>query len=146
MASETSKGYENLNHDHHDKFFGIWRSALTGRLHRVDIVVCSHPEELPFARLTWTGSRTLNRLLRYRAIHLGLHLTANGCSARPPPGVSETRVVLDARPGRERVEEIIRGFGAVPSERCRSEEDIIRMLANGTDAFEGIYSPLMRNA
>ena len=51
MATESSKGYENLQHDHHDKFFGIWRSARTGRLHRIDLVVCSHPEELPFARL-----------------------------------------------------------------------------------------------
>ena len=89
MANETSKGYENLHHDHHDKFFGIWRSVRTGRLHRVDIVVCSHPEELPFARLGWTGTRTLNRLMRLRAIELGLNLNSNGLSARgEPPEVS----------------------------------------------------------
>ena len=48
---------------------GIWRNSA-GRHRRIDIVIVAAPEELAFARLTWTGSRTLNRMLRYRAIHL----------------------------------------------------------------------------
>ena len=131
--------------DWHDKAYGIWRNAA-GRHRRLDIVVVAFPDELAFARLTWTGSRTLNRLLRHRAIHLGLHLTANGLCARPPPGVHETRVVVDARPGRERVEVTIRGHGSVPMELLQSEEAIIRLLANGTDDFRAIVSPLNRNA
>jgi DNA polymerase mu len=79
--------------------YGIYRNGR-GLHRRLDIVVVAFPEELPFARLTWTGSRTLNRLLRQRAIQLGLHLTANGLAARPPHGVSSTTVLVDARPGR----------------------------------------------
>ena len=124
---------------------GLWRNG-DGRHRRIDIVVVATPEELPFARLTWTGSRTLNRLLRYRAIHLGLHLTANGIVARPPNGVSETLVLVDDRPGRDKVEVVVRGHGQVPTAWTRTEEDIIRILANGTDAFAGVYDPLMRNA
>jgi DNA polymerase/3'-5' exonuclease PolX len=57
--------------------------------HRIDIVVVAHPEELPFARLTWTGSRSLNRLMRLRASEVGLNLNSNGLSARgEPPEVS----------------------------------------------------------
>ena len=140
-----AKGYENLNGDWHDKCMGIWRSAA-GRHHRIDIVIVAKPEELPFARLTWTGSRTFNRMLRQRAIQLGLHLTANGLVAKPPIGVHETRVVLEARPGRERAEAVVRGCGQVPVGWTQSEEDIIRILACGTDAFAGVYDPLMRNA
>jgi hypothetical protein len=44
------------------------------------------------------------------------------------------------------VEEVVYGHGAVPFERCRTEEQIIRLLAEGTDAFAGLYDPLMRNA
>ena len=102
MANETSKGYENLHHDHHDKFFGIWRSARTGKLHRIDLVVCSHPEEIPFARLGWTGTRLLNRAMRQRAIELGLYLGAHCIVARGDrPGTAETTVVVEARPGRQ---------------------------------------------
>ena len=55
-------------------------------------------------------------------------------------------MVVDDRPGRERIEVVVRGHGQVPVEFTRSEEDIIRILASGTDAFAGIYNPLMRNA
>ena len=69
MVNEAFRGYENLEHDHHDKYFGIWRTPA-GAHHRIDIVVCATPLDLPFARLAWTGSRTLNRLLRLRAVSL----------------------------------------------------------------------------
>ena len=144
-ASGIEHGHENLLGDWHDKAYGIWRNQ-EGRHRRLDLIIVAFPEELPFARLTWTGSRTLNRLMRQRAIHLGLHLTANGLCARPPPGVRETQVVLDARPGHARVELSIQGYGAVPSELLRTEEAIIRLLACGTDAFAALYDPRMRNA
>ena len=72
-------------------------------------------------------------------------MAADGLVARPPSGVRETRVVLDARPGRERDEVVIRGHGCVPFDRLRTEEEVIRLLASGTDAFAGIYNPLHRN-
>lgn len=49
-------GFENLSQDYHDKVFGIWRTA-EGRHRRIDIVVCSYPEELPLCRQTWIGER-----------------------------------------------------------------------------------------
>ena len=144
MANETSKGYENLEHDHHDKFFGIWRSARTQRLHRVDIVVCSHPEELPFARLGWTGTRTLNRLMRLRAIDLGLYLGAHCLVARGDRALTE--VVLEARPGRQRETVTLRKLEPLPFKYVRSEEDILRVLACGTDDFIHLVEPTNRNA
>lgn len=147
MANETSKGYENLHHDHHDKFFGIWRSARTQRLHRIDIVVCSHPDELPFARLGWTGTRMLNRAMRLRAIELGLYLGAHCLVARgDQPGTTETVVVLDDRPGRRRETVTLQKLQHVPFEFVRSEEDILRVLARGTDDFIKLVDPVNRNA
>mmetsp|Transcript_35040 Transcript_35040/g.110475 ORF Transcript_35040/g.110475 Transcript_35040/m.110475 type:complete len:603 (+) Transcript_35040:75-1883(+) len=144
-AAARDRGSDILHGDWHDKAYGIWRNTA-GRHRRIDIVVVAFPDELPYARLNWTGSRTLNRLLRHRAIQLGLHLTANGLTAHPPTGRGrqETTVVLDARPGRERVEVALVGHAPVPD--CTSEEEVLRVLAGGTDAFAGIYDPLMRNA
>ena len=147
MANETSKGYENLHHDHHDKFFGIWRSARTRKHHRVDIVVCSHPDELPFARLGWTGTRLLNRTMRLRAIELGLYLGAHCFVARGDrPGTSETEVVVEARPGRQRETVTLQKLEHLPFEYVRSEEDILRVLACGTDDFCQLVEPMKRNA
>ena len=62
------------------------------------------------------------------------------------PDTAGTRVVIEARPGREPLEVVVRGRGVVPFEHLRSEEDIIRVLARGADAFAGIYDPRHRNA
>ena len=147
MATESSKGYENLQHDHHDKFFGIWRSARTGRLHRIDLVVCSHPEELPFARLGWTGSRTLNRLMRLRAMELGLYLGAHCLVARGDRvGTTRTEVIVDARPGQLPVVVTLERLEPLPFKYVQSEEDILRVLACGTNAFAKLVDPTNRNA
>ena len=37
-------------------------------------------------------------------------------------------------------------LGVVPYEHMRSEEDILRVLARGTDEFEALYDPRNRNA
>ena len=144
MANETSKGYENLSHDHHDRFFGLWRSLRTRKLHRLDIVVCSHPEELPFARLGWTGSRTLNRLMRLRAIELGLYLGAHCLVARGDCAFTE--VVIEARPGRRPETVALQKLEHLPFKYVRSEEDILRVLACGTDDFIKLVEPTNRNA
>ena len=142
VISSQNVGIENLQGDWHDKVFGIWRTP-EGMHHRIDIVVVNVPEELPFARLTWTGTRTLNRLMRLQAIQLGLNLNANGLLAREGP---ETRVVVEARPGHASREVVIHGHGHVPFEFCTTEEDIIRILARGTDHFVGLVDPRCRNA
>lgn len=59
----TEHGHHNLQSDYHDRCFAVWRTA-EAKHRRVDIVVCTCPEELPFALLSWTGARTLNRLMR----------------------------------------------------------------------------------
>ena len=147
MAQESSKGFENLQHDHHDKFFGIWRSARTGKLHRIDLVVCSHPEELPFARLAWTGTRTLNRLMRLRAIDLGLYLGAHCFVARGDrEGTTETKVVVDAQAGRPPEVITLGKLEPLPFKYVQSEEDILRVLACGTNAFAKLVDPTNRNA
>lgn len=148
MADETSKGYENLHHDHHDKFFGIWRSVRTGKLHRIDIVVCSHPEELPFARLGWTGTRTLNRIMRLRAIELGLYLGPHGITARGDqrPASTITEVVVEARPGQTPVMVTLQKLEHLPFKYVRSEEEILRVLARGTDDFKKLVDATNRNA
>ena len=84
------------------------------------------------------------------SIHLqhGVHLPASWhhqeCRARSSP--MDTRVVIEARPGHEPLEVVVPGRGVVPFRHLRSEEDIIRVLARGTDAFAGIYDPRHRNA
>ena len=142
VISSQANGIENLQGDWHDKVFGIWRTP-EGVHHRIDIVVVNVPEELPFARLTWTGTRTLNRLMRLQAIQLGLNLNANGLLARGGP---RTPVVVEARPGHVYREVVIEGHGHLPFEFCRTEEDIIRVLARGTDQFAGLIDPRCRNA
>ena len=88
--------------------------------------------------------------VRYtRPTHLqhGVHLPAwhhQECRARSSP--MDTRVVIEARPGHEPLEVVVPGRGVVPFRHLRSEEDIIRVLARGTDAFAGIYDPRHRNA
>ena len=148
MANETSKGYENLHHDHHDKFFGIWQSPSTRKVHRIDIVVCSHPEELPFARLGWTGTRTLNRVMRLRAIELGLYLGAHCIVARGDQraGTTLTEVVVEARPGRTPVTVTLHKLEHLPFKYVRTEEEILRVLACGTDDFIQLVDPTNRNA
>ena len=85
-----------------------------------------------------------------RPTHLqhGVHLPASWhhqeCRARSSP--MDTRVVIEARPGHEPLEVVVPGRGVVPFRHLRSEEDIIRVLARGTDAFAGIYDPRHRNA
>ena len=66
------------------------------------------------------------------------------CRARSSP--MDTRVVIEARPGHEPLEAVVCGRGVVPFRHLRSEEEIIRVLARGTDAFAGIYDPRHRNA
>lgn len=147
MAQESSKGFENLQHDHHDKFFGIWRSARTGKLHRIDLVVCSHPEELPFARLAWTGTRTLNRLMRLRAIDLGLYLGAHCFVARGDrEGTADTKVVVEAQAGQPPEVITLEKLEHLPFKYVQSEEDILRVLACGTNAFAKLVDPTNRNA
>jgi len=140
MTWKTHNGIENLTLcDYHDKLFGIWRSP-EGVHHRIDVVMVAFPEELPFARLTWTGSRTFNRLCRLRAIHLGLNLGPHNLTAR-----EQTTVILDARADPPRQMELP-PLGVLPQEHCQSEADILRILARGTDDFAGVYDPLCRNA
>jgi DNA polymerase mu len=150
--STPAFGHANLTQDAHDRCFGVWRTA-GGQVRRVDIVVCAVPEELPFALLSWTGSRTLNRLMRLHAeTDLGLRLTPHGLFAkgdRDPDspwsfpyvaGTSDTRVALSG--GRSIV---LKRYQPVPYDLMRTEEDILRLLACGTDAFCKLYDPTNRN-
>jgi DNA polymerase mu len=107
------------------------------------VVVVAFPEELPFARLTWTGSRTFNRLCRLRAIHLGLNLGPHNLTVRET-GEGAT-VVLDARCEPPRTISLP-PLGVVPNALVRTEADILRILARGTDDFEALSDPLNRNA
>ena len=136
----TTHGFENLSHDKTDRCFGVWRSPTTGEHHRVDLVVCGLAEELPFSMLAWTGSRLLNRLLRQRAIDLDLALTPHALHAR-----QDMTVVIDARPGEERREIQLRALQEIPFELMRNEEDVLRVLAGGTDAFVALFPPTARN-
>ena len=48
QLSTSTRGFENLSTDYHDKVFGVWRST-SGRHHRIDIIVNSFPEARPSA-------------------------------------------------------------------------------------------------
>uniref|UniRef100_A0A6V2WX53 Uncharacterized protein n=1 Tax=Emiliania huxleyi TaxID=2903 RepID=A0A6V2WX53_EMIHU len=187
MLDSIRYGIENLACDHHDKVFAIWRSA-GGRHRRIDVVVCAFPEELPFARLAWTGSRMLNRMMRLQAIALGINLGAHAIRTphvlarlRPPlgrtsamsrphlrlghisatsrltlagphaitarneagRGTTTTRLTIDAAAGTV-VE--LRPLQVLPFKYVRSEEDILRIIAGGTNAFAALVDPVLRNA
>ena len=90
--------------------------------------MCAFPEELPFARLAWTGSRMLNRMMRLQAIALGINLGAH--AIRTPI------VLARLRPH----------FEVLPFKYVRSEEDVLRISAGGTDAFAALVGPVLRNA
>ena len=140
MTWKTHNGIENLTLcDYHDKVFGVWRTPA-GVHHRIDIVVVAFPHELPYARLTWTGSRTFNRLTRLRAIHMGLNLGPHSRTAR-----ERVRVVVDASVQPPRTIELA-PLEVVPAEYVHSEADILRILAGGSEDFAALYDPLNRNA
>lgn len=143
QLSASTRGFENLSTDYHDKVFGVWRSAV-GRHHRIDIIVNSFPEELPFTLLGWTGSRLLNRMMRQRAKELGLYLSSHALIATPSTEhgstATSTTVIADGRSVQ------VPSLTEVPYEHIRSEEDIMRILAGGTDKFRGLYDPRDRNA
>ena len=140
----TSHGFENLSQDKHDKVFGVWRTP-EGRHRRVDLVVCSYPEELPICRISWTGSRLLNRMLRQHAQHHGLFLSAHALlvTQSDMPLLLRDRatgeVVRVPAPGQHPPVE-------VPYRFLRSERDVLYLLAGGTDAFFALLDPRNRNA
>ena len=150
QLSESTRGFENLSQDYHDKVFGLWRRD-DGRLHRIDIIVNSFPDEWPFTLLGWTGSRLLNRMLRQRAKELGLFLSAHALIATPDTangwrglGTTSTRVVV--RQGGEPRSIIVPSLNVVPYEYVRTEADIFRILAGGEEDFSLLYDPKNRNA
>ena len=116
-----------------EQLFGIWRGA--GKHHRIDIVVCSFPEELPFALLGWTGSRLLNRLMRQLALKRDLYLSSHAL-------VAKQRVTVRVEGGRDVV---VPALQEVPYEHVRTERAILRILAGGTDDFKALDSAKMRN-
>ena len=143
QLSSSTRGFENLSTDYHDKVFGVWRSS-SGRHHRIDIIVNSFPEELPFTLLGWTGSRLLNRMMRQRAKELGLYLSSHALIATPPTEHGSTATCTTLIAGGRPLQ--VRSLTEVPYEYVRSEEDIMRILAGGTDQFRGLYDPMNRNA
>ena len=140
----TSHGFENLSMDSHDKVFGVWRTR-EGRHRRIDIVVNSFPEELALARLTWTGSRLLNRMMRLHAQHNGLSLTAHALL------VTQSDLPLLIRDNETGEVARIPAAGQptpveVPYKYLGTERDIIFLLGGCTDAFFGLLDPRNRNA
>jgi hypothetical protein len=101
-------------------------------------------QELPFTLLGWTGSRLLNRMMRQRAKELGLYLSSHALIATPSTEhgstATSTTVIADGRSVQ------VPSLTEVPYEHIRSEEDIMRILAGGTDKFRGLYDPRDRNA
>ena len=144
----TSHGFENLSQDHHDKVFGVWRTSIEqGERHRrIDLIVCSFPEELALCRLTWIGSRLLNRMMRLHAIHNGLFLSAHAML------VTDQKRPLHLKD--HETGEVIRLPAAegdpvpvpVPYKYLRTERDILFLLGGCTEAFFGILDPRQRNA
>ena len=82
--------------------------------------------------------------MRLRAIDLGLYLGAHCLVARGDRALTE--VVLEARPGRQRETVTLRKLEPLPFKYVRSEEDILRVLACGTDDFIHLVEPTNRNA
>lgn len=80
-----------------------------------------------------------------QAESLGLRLTAHGLIARPTVGAVGVLVAIDTRPGASCAEVLVRPGQPVPYEHLASEEAIIRVLAHGTEDFEGLYDPRNRN-
>ena len=114
-------------------------------------MVVAHPEELAFARLAWTGSRVLNRMMRLRALSLGLSLSAHAlvCTGDKAESDGKTTVVLRVfeHNGERQVETVRLAAGeVVPYRLVSTEMAIIRVLAEGTDDFVHLNRPTNRNA
>ena len=140
----TSHGFENLSQDAHDKVFGVWRTPQ-GRCHRIDIVVNSFPEELALCRLTWIGSRLLNRLLRQHALNNGLTLTAHALLVTQQ---DKPLFLRDHATGEvTRIPALGQAVPVeVPYRFLQSERDLLFLLGGCTDAFLGLVDPRNRNA
>ena len=127
---------EELQGDWYDKLFGFCSSRAAASTAWTSS--SSPAGGGSFARLTWTGSRTFNRLTRLRAIHLGLDLGPHGFTAK------RRHLVVARREPPLTV--TLPALGVVPYEFMQSEEDILRVLARGTDEFAALYDPRNRNA
>jgi hypothetical protein len=79
QINTTTHGFENLSEDHHDKLFGVWRTP-GGKHRRIDLIVNSLPEELPFTLLGWTVRRRPLQIKSSAKVE-GL---ASSCSRRAP--------------------------------------------------------------
>jgi DNA polymerase mu len=124
--------------------FGVWRTRA-GRHRRIDIVVCSYPEELPLCRLTWVGGRLLNRLMRGYCLTHGLWLSAHALLVKSTGAPlliddDEARMVVRVPAAGEAAPAI------VPYKFLRNERDVLYLLAGGSDAFFGLLDTRNRNA
>lgn len=72
---KTKLPIEGILSDGENKFSFILNN--NGKRRHIDIMFCS-PEEYPTSLLAFTGSATFNRLLRLKAINLGLKLNEKG--------------------------------------------------------------------
>jgi DNA polymerase mu len=85
--------------------------------------------------------------MRLRAIDLGLYLGAHCFVARGDrEGTTETKVVVDAQAGRPPEVITLGKLEPLPFKYVQSEEDILRVLACGTNAFAKLVDPTNRNA
>ena len=124
----------------------MWRTPNEGKHRRIDIVVNATPEELPFARLGWIGSRLLNRMLRQQAQECGLFLSSHALNV-----IDKNRPLILTDP---RTREVILRVPAegetvpatVPYEFVRSEADILYILGECTRDFMALADPRNRNA
>ena len=146
-TNETTHGFENLSMDYHDRLFGIWKSKQpdgTIKHRRIDIVVCSFPEELALCRLGWTGSRLFNRLLRHHCLNSGLYLTTHALLVRDAgkplilKNESTGETVRVPAPGQACPAE-------VPYQFLQTEEQVMYLLAGCTKKFEKMLDPRNRN-
>ena len=142
--AESTHGYENLSMDYHDKVFGVWRTA-EGRHRRIDLVVCSYPEEIALARLTWIGGRQLNRFMRGYCLSNGLWLSAHALLVK---NAGEPLVIRDQQSGQVVT---IPAPGEptpaiVPYKYLRTERHVLYLLGGGTDEFFGLLDARNRNA
>jgi hypothetical protein len=126
------------------ELFGVWRTPA-GKHRRIDLVVCSFPEEAAICRLSWTGSRLLNRLLRQYAQQHGLCLSAHALLVTQ---ADQPLVIRERDSGRiVRIPEQGQAVPVeVPYEYLQSARDILWLLAGCTSRFDGLIDPRHRNA
>ncbi|KAG7674938.1 hypothetical protein Ndes2437B_g00115 [Nannochloris sp. 'desiccata'] len=124
--ASAAPGYQTL--DKFDHIYGNCTVPATGRVKRIDIIICP-AEEWGFAFLGWVGSRTFLRMQRNFAKDLGMFLNSHALFLKDVEGQQgDSYVVPQEKPPKLRDGSVGWPPGWSAERKVEKEEDVFQLL------------------